>query len=69
MKTLLWIFSFPDMAYSNDLKIWTDGSGQTVQTQVRLLLEQQSDLGRTCLYNCSHLLQELLFDRTFLFKS
>ena len=24
---------------------WTDKSGQTVQTQIRLLLEEQSDLG------------------------
>ena len=28
--------------YRNDPKFWTDRSGQTVQTQIRLLLEEQS---------------------------
>ena len=28
---------------------WTERSGQTVQTQIRLLLEEQSDQGLHCL--------------------
>ena len=39
------------------LKFQTDWSGQTVQTQIRLLLEEQSDLGLHCL-----LFHLLLFD-------
>ena len=31
------------------LNFQTDRSGQTVQTQIRLLLEEQSDLGLPCL--------------------
>ena len=31
------------------LRFWTDRSGQTVQTQIRLLLEEQSDQGLHCL--------------------
>ena len=31
------------------LSFWTDKSGQTVQTQIRLLLEEQSDQGFHCL--------------------
>ena len=31
------------------LSIWTDRSGQTVLTQIRLLLEEQSDQGLHCL--------------------
>ena len=31
------------------LSFWTDMSGQTVQTQIRLLLEEQSDQGLHCL--------------------
>ena len=31
------------------LKFWTDRSGQTVPTQIRLLLEEQSDQGLHCL--------------------
>ena len=38
-----------DNEYRNDPKFWTDGSGQTVQTQIRLLLEEQSDQGLHCL--------------------
>ena len=30
------------------LNFWTDRSGQTVQTQIRLLLEEQSDQGFHC---------------------
>ena len=31
------------------LSFWTDRSGQKVQTQIRLLLEEQSDQGLHCL--------------------
>ena len=31
------------------LSFWTNMSGQTVQTQIRLLLEEQSDQGLHCL--------------------
>ena len=31
------------------LSFWTDRSGQTVQTQIRLLVEEQSDHGFHCL--------------------
>ena len=39
----------------NDPKFWTDRSGQTVQTQIRLLLEEQSSLIRVstvCYSSC-----------------
>ena len=31
------------------ISFWSGESGQTVQTQIRLLLEEQSDLGLYCL--------------------
>ena len=37
----------------------TDRSGQTVQTQIRLLLEEQSDQGLHCLLFHLHLLDEI----------
>ena len=37
----------------------THGSGQTVQTQIRLLLEEQSDQGLHCLLFHLHLLDEI----------
>ena len=46
----------------------TDRSGQIVQTQIRLLLEEQSDLGLHCLSFCLHLLDMSLFGKTILFK-
>ena len=42
------------------LSFWTDRSGQTVQTQIRLLLEEQSDQGLHCLQFPLHLLDALL---------
>ena len=38
---------------------WTHGSGQTVQTQIRLLLEEQSDQGLHCLLFHLHLFDEI----------
>ena len=37
----------------------TDESGQTVQTQIRLLLEEQSDQGLHCLLFHLHLFDEM----------
>ena len=42
------------------LSFWTDKSGQTVQTQIRLLLVEQSDLGLHCLQFPLLLLDALL---------
>ena len=42
-------------------------SGQTVQTQIRLLLEEQSDQGLHCLQFCLHLLIALLLRYNHLF--
>ena len=46
-----------------------DKSGQTVQTQIRLLLEEQSDQGLHCLLFRLHLLDALLYGKATLFKS
>ena len=49
------------------LSFWTDWSGQIVQTQIRLLLEEQSDQGLHYLQYCLHLLDALLYGKTSLF--
>ena len=41
------------------LNFRTDRSGQTVQTQIRLLLEEQSDQGLHCLQFHLHLFDEI----------
>ena len=41
------------------LSFRTDRSGQTVQTQIRLLLEEQSDQGLHCLQFHLHLFDEI----------
>ena len=41
------------------LHFWTDGTGQTVQTKIRLLLEEQSDQGLHCLLFLLHLFDEI----------
>ena len=41
----------------------TDMPEQTVQTQIRLLLEEQSDQGLHCLPFCLHRLDWLLYGR------
>ena len=61
----LWSF------YNNTVMIlsfWRDRSGQTVQTQIRLFLEEQSDQGLHCLQFQLHLLGALAFGKAFLFK-
>ena len=45
------------------LSFRTDRSGQTVQTQIRLLLEEQSDQGLHCLPFRLHCLDSLLYGR------
>ena len=50
------------------LSFRTDRSGQTVQTQIRLLLEEQSDQGLHCLQFLLHVLGALLFGKAILFK-
>ena len=50
------------------LSFWMDRSGQTVQTQIRLLLEKQSDQGLHCLQFPLHLLDSLLWGTTILFN-
>ena len=50
------------------LSFQTDTSEQTLQTQIRLLLEEQSDQGLHCLSFHLHLLDTLLYGITFMFK-
>ena len=45
------------------LSFWTYMPGQTVQTQIRLLLEEQSDQGLHCLPFRLHRLDSLLYGR------
>ena len=50
------------------LNIGTDRSEQTVQTQIRLLLMEQSDRGLLCLLFCLHLLNTILHCKIQLFQ-
>ena len=50
------------------LNIGTDRSEQTVQTQIRLLLMEQSDQGLLCLLFCLHLLNTILHCKIHLFQ-
>ena len=51
------------------LSFWTDRSGQTVQIQIRLLLEEeQSDQGLHCLPFGLHRLDSLLYSSATKFK-
>ena len=54
--------------YRNDPKFRTDWSVQIVQTQIRLLLEEQSDQGLHYLQYCLHLLDALLYGKTSFFQ-
>ena len=53
---------------NNDPKFRTDRYGQTVQTQIRLLLEELSDQGLHFLLFCLHLMDPLLNGKATLFK-
>ena len=50
------------------LYIGTDRSEQTVETQIRLLLMEQSDQGLLCLLFCLHLLNTILHCKIQLFQ-
>ena len=50
------------------LNIGTDRSEQTVQTQIRLLLMEQSDQGLLCLLFFLHLLNTILHCKIQLFQ-
>ena len=50
------------------LSFRTDRSGQTVQTQIRLLLEEQSDQGLHCLLFHLHLLDKMFYGLASLFE-
>ena len=45
------------------LSFWTEMPGKSVQTQIRLLLEEQSDQGLHCLPFHLHRLDSLLYGR------
>ena len=49
------------------LSFRTDRAGQTVQTQIRLLLEEQSDQGLHCLLLQLHLFDEIPYGLASLF--
>ena len=50
------------------LNFQTDKPGQTVQTQIRQLLEEQSDQGLHCLPFRLQILDTILYGRATLFK-
>ena len=60
--------SLVDLSTVMILSFRTDRFGQTVQTQIRLLLEEQSDQGLHCLQFRLHLLGALLIGKAILFK-
>ena len=51
------------------LNFWTDRSGQTVQTQVRLLLKEQSDQGLHILLFHLHVFDKIPSGLASLFES
>ena len=57
------LFVFPHCGdsneYHNEPKFWTNISGQTVQTLIRLLLEEQSDQGLHCLLFHLHVFDKI----------
>ena len=50
------------------LSFWTDLFGQIVQTQIRLLLQEQSDQGLHYLLYCLHLFYALLDGKSSFFS-
>ena len=60
---LMWYMYVPSSLTVMILSFRTDMPGQTVQTQIRLLLEEQSDQGLHCLSFRLHRLDSLLYDR------
>ena len=61
-------FTFRHLVTVTILSFRTDRSGQTVQTEIRLLLEEQSDQGLHCLQFCLHILDALLYCKASLSK-
>ena len=59
---------FPIIGTVIILNIGTDRSKQTLQTQIRLLLMEQSDQGLLCLLFCLHLLNTILHGKIQLFQ-
>ena len=57
------IFYFDAQSTLMIISFRTDMPGQTVQTQIRLLLEEQSDQGLHCLPFRLHRLESLLYGR------
>ena len=65
---LPYVFVNPNLCTVIILNIGTDRSEQTVQTQIRLLLMEQSDQGLLCLLFCLHLLNTILHCKIQLFQ-
>ena len=62
------VVSLEDVTTVIILNIGTDKSEQTVQTQIRLLLMEQSDQGLLCLLFCLDLLNTILHCKIQLFQ-
>ena len=60
--------SYGDLPTVIILNIGTDRSEQTVQTQIRLLVVEQSDQGLLCLLFCLHLFNTILHCKIQLFQ-
>ena len=58
----------PDQRNLMILSFRIDRSKQTVKTQIRLLLEEQSDQGLHCLPFCLYLLDALFYSKTTLYN-
>ena len=54
-----------EICYCNDPSFRTDRPGQTVQTKIRLLLEEQSDQRLHCLQFHLHLLEALVYGKAW----
>ena len=71
-KAFLWRQNHPRPSGQNTVMIpsfRTNKSEQTVQTQIRLLLEEQSDQGLHCLLFCLHFFfDEIPYGLAFLFE-
>ena len=66
--SLIDCFSFVVTNYRNDLKFKTNRSGQTVQTQIRLFLEEQTDQGLHCLLFHLHHFDNIPYGLASLFE-
>ena len=64
----LWVWRCNETPIEIPYRFRTDRPGQTLQTQIRLLLEEQSDQGLHCLPFRLHRLDSLLYGRATYFK-